>query len=421
MIEQSLNLLKEYFVRGDGVNSGGSRHRLEAPLVGSATDDDLCPIEVFFSSTRASSAVSGGESGGTQHQSTAGNFRYAKTNDNSFLKSLEKEATERRRMKDIAEREAIKRRQYLKHLIDTSIATDVETHPLGRFLHNSIREDLTLEKIKDAREDEQFNASRKVFYVSPSFFTDVIYESWDGVHKRKIVMDLLEQPGVIEPVSDERKPLWSMNDTFKNIVPTIFKQPNIQYMYENNLQNMLLHCSSRLNNETQRVNPRGSIVAYMCLYAPRDDPLVEIVPPKEAGEEYESPPKRQKTGPGMMTTVRGLLCNVLDGTLYKNHSIVNLQNPYTLSGSGESDLEIFCNKVLLYSFYAIFLTYVGVKVCQPNRLPEDRFLVNDKGTKTIKLLRKEVVFDRRTGTWFFLHDGCMKRTGSFWALISYLL
>ena len=211
MIDESLAELKMFFSNSSGNNQMAMFRGLEV-----MDTSDLCPIEVFYSSTEnklTPAAAAGGSSG-----PAAGHFKYAKADDEHFLRSLAEEAQARNLRRDAQEREAIKRRQYLKHMIDNNVVTSVETEPLGRFLHNSLREDVTAMKIRQDYERDEVAAAKKVPYISPAFFSDALYPTSVGINNRKFVMGMVES-GAIRPAAEDTAAAndiipWSTSDTF---------------------------------------------------------------------------------------------------------------------------------------------------------------------------------------------------------------
>ncbi|GFR78638.1 hypothetical protein ElyMa_002267500, partial [Elysia marginata] len=150
--------------------------------------------------------------------------------------------------------------------------------------------------------------------------------------------------GIIAPLDvpfDGNVP-WSTNDTFKWVTQTVFKGPK-WYLYEDNLQRLLLHASSRFT-ETLRLNPRGATTAHVVLFSPDSDPVVDVVnvamnceaDDEVWDDEIPSPPaakrlKRERGKGVVTTTLRGLLAIVNSGKLYSEYTISTLKHPFTLS------------------------------------------------------------------------------------------
>ena len=438
MIDESLFELKRYFSNSSGNNQMTMFRGLEV-----MDTSDLCPIEVFYSSTEnkmTPNAAVGGGSASYSSGPAAGHFKYAKADDEHFLRSLVEEAQARNLRRDAQELEAIKRRQYLKDMINNDLVTSVEMEPLGRFLHSSLREDVTAAKIRQDHEMDEADAAKKVPYISPAFFSDALYPTSVGINKRKFVMGMVES-GAIRPAAedyeDNNNIPWSMSDTFKWITQTVFKGPK-WYMYEDNLQRLLLHAASRMK-ETMRLNPRGGTTVHVILFSPYDDPTVDVVNTGVCAEEedkeeeeqkeednYEPSAKklkRERTGRVMTTTLRGLLANINNGGIYTGFTIATLKQPFVVSEmSCGGDLRVFCDRLLMASFYAVFLTYLKLRVWVPQRLPESYFVTNTRHT-TIKLgSTREVIHDWKSGAWIYPnHKRQLVHTNNFWTLVRHML
>ena len=72
---------------------------------------------------------------------------------------------------------------------------------------------------------------------------------------------------------------------------SVFTPAQAREMYEDNFQRLLLSLAFKLE-ETQKLAPRGAILAYMSLFAPVHDPIIEV--------SLHKP-----------TTLRGLFSNIL--------------------------------------------------------------------------------------------------------------
>ncbi len=430
MIDESLSELKKFFANNSGNNQMVMFKGLEV-----MDTSDLCPIEVFYSSTETKMTPASGASSTSAAATAAGHFKYAKADDEHFLRSLAEEAKARDLRRDAEEREAFKRRQYLKHMIDNDVVTSVETEPLGRFLHNSFREDVTAAKIRQDYERDEADAAKKVPYISPAFFSDALYPTSVGINNRKFVMGMVES-GAIRPAADDVVDgaiPWSTSDTFKWVTHTVFKGVK-WYMYEDNLQRLLLHAASRMK-ETLRLNPRGATTVHGILFSPHDDPTIDVVNTsvsvgcaEEEDEDKECAPpsvkklKRERTGRVVTTTLRGLLANINNGRIYSGFSIATLKRPFTVSETScGGNIRTFCNRLLLASFYAVFLTYLELRAWTPQRLPENYFITNTRHN-TIKLGLREVIRDWKTGVWIYPnHKRQLVHTKNFWTMIRHML
>ena len=204
-------------------------------------------------------------------------------------------------------------------------------------------------------------------------------------------------------------------------------------MYEDNLQRLLLHAASRMK-ETLRLNPRGATAVHVILFSPHDDPTIDAVntgdSAVERGEEEEEdgPPsakklKRERTGRIVTTTLRGLLSNINNGRIYSGFTIATLKKPFAVSEmSCGGNLRTFCNRLLLASFYSVFLTYLKLRVWVPQRLPENYFITNTRHT-TIKLgSTREVIHDWKSGVWIYPnHKRQLVHTKNLWTMIRHML
>ncbi|KAK3755940.1 hypothetical protein RRG08_062923, partial [Elysia crispata] len=126
---------------------------------------------------------------------------------------------------------------------------------------------------------------------------------------------------------------------------------------------------------------RGGILAYVAMFAPDHDPIVEV-------------------SGGGLTTLRGMFSNLLDGSLYEGHSILSLKEMEVDPTFDDGDTKTFCDRALRASFHAVMLTMIGVKACLPERYQDNRFVAGERGVVSIRLpFYKEVIYDEKDGTW----------------------
>lgn len=289
-------------------------------------------------------------------------------------------------------------RRYLKQYID-QVCQEPETQPLSRFLHRHIRETRTIQKMKRA-DDKREKALKEVCYVSSSVLVDGMYPLLEGLNKKKIVDSLREK--YFTPFAESAPVNWSVHDSGLSVVSAVFLPMGPSAAYEDNLQRLLLPSAFRLRTETQRLNPRGAILAYMAMFSPDHDFVVEV--------------PFQKT-----TTLRGLFSNILDGSIYNGYTFLTLTAPLEISQLFEGDLKRFCDRALECSFYAVLLTFLGVSGWTPERYPDDRFVANAQGFTTINLNKKDVLFDHTDRVWMFnVQKGQIAYVREFWRLVSYL-
>lgn len=376
MINEGLELLSKRFVTAVALQQ-------QQPTHGECVvkrKDDLSAIEVFYASTTGTVVPSCASSGVDPNVMLVDASRM----DEELERQQTKDAKTLRAAK---ERENVEYRERLKNRIDQVLPPDErETQPLSRYLHRYIRERATVERMK-TREDLD-KKEHQVYYASFSYLIDGIYPMVDGLHKKRILRDL--RVNYFNRLCTVDNPIqWSAGDASKSIVGTIFAPVKASSMYEDNLQRMFLMPPFDIK-ETQRINPRGVLLAYMAMFAPDHDPLVDIA----------------STTP---TTLRGLFSNVLDGTLYKGKTVASLKSPFEMSDIFDGgDLKTFCDRLLLTSFYSIFLTLLGIKAWMPDRYPEDRFVINTEKFVSVKVPYNEVIYDPKDKTWTF-HDKRLKK------------
>lgn len=373
MINEGLELLSKRFVTAVALQP----ERTHGGVV--KQKDDLSAIEVFYASTTGTVVSSTTSYGADQSAMLVD----ASRQNEELKRQREKDKETVRAAK---EKENFDFRERLKNRIDQILPPDErETQPLSRYLHRYIREKATVERMKT--QEDLDKKEHQVYYASYSYLIDGIYPVVDGLHKKKILRYL--KVNHFKPLCATTNPIqWSAGDASKSIVGTIFAPVKASSMYEDNLQRMFLMPPFDIK-ETQRINPRGVLLAYMALFAHDHDPLVDI--------SSSSP-----------TTLRALFSNVLDGTIYEGRTVASLKSPFEVSDLFEgADLKKFCDRLLLTSFYSIFLTLVGVKAWMSDRYPEDRFVINTKKFVTVKLPFNEVIYDPKDKTWTF-HDKRLK-------------
>lgn len=377
MINEGLRLLSKNFTTR--VGSGSPR---DAPKVSrNVVKDDLSPLEVFYSSTSSTTLAHAGGMGDENNMT----FVIDENMDPNLLSAEDKERLmSYEALRKARETAALNGRNDMKEHISTLTEGDPAAQPLSMFLQRKMRERATLDKLVGVEEEDRETAEvSKVCYVSSSFLVDAVYPVVDGLNKRYIFRRLRscftrlrEAPGDVK---------WALSDADKPVCGTIFAPVQTSSLYEDNLQRLLLTAAFRFRIETQKITPRPAIIAFMAMFSPRGDAVIDI-PPK--------PP----------TTLRGLFANILDGSLYKGHSFATLKDPFSTDDGMETydaDLKRFCDRALLHSYHAVFLTLLGVKVWVPDRYPENRFVANGEGLVTVKIPQGEVIHCPRDDVWIF--------------------
>jgi hypothetical protein len=325
---------------------------------------------MFYASTTGAVVASG-----PSEDNTAFLIDRAKTYDGDLRRHEEKMDRNQRDREDCA------RREHLKHWIDQTLPEE-ETQPLSRYLHRHIRERATVDRMKTTLAETYSSSADRPYYVSYSFLVDGIYPVVDGVHKRNRIRTLREAYFMRLMDNNGAAVQWTSGDANRSVTGTVFGPVITSAVYEDNLQRLFLKPPFDIK-ETQKLNPRGVLLAYMAMFATDHDPLVDV-----AG----STP----------TTLRGLFSNALDGTLYRGITVGSLKAPHEVSDIYEGqDLKLFCDRLMACSYYAVLLTLLGVKAWRADRYPKDRFVINSKGFVTIKLPYWEVIYDDDDGTWTF--------------------
>lgn len=391
MINEGIELLSRRFTTTVGLQQQPQPTQEATCVV--KQKDDLSAIEVFYASTTGTVVSS-------SKNKTENNMTFV------VDKQRSDEETRRRQMRDedafkaAREKEKYKYQESLKRRIDQILPADEpETQPLARYLHRHIREKATVERMRTVENYKK--KTHQVYYASFSYLLDGIYPMVEGLHKRRRIRSLKqyfkELPATGQPVG------WSAGDANKSIVGAIFAPVKTSSMYEDNLQRLFLLPPYDIK-ETQKLNPRGVLLANMATFAHNHDPLVDIAA-------------------ATPTTLRGLFSNVLDGTMYKGLTVSSLRQPFEVSDLYEGgDLKAYCDRFLECSYQAVLLTLIGVKAWVSERYPQDRFVVNSKGFVTFKLPYNEVIHDRKDGVWIFnnkiLKTICF--TGSFDTLLTHM-
>ena len=351
--------------------------------------DDVSPIEMFYASTSGAST--------TKSKMVEESVPFLIDRSKEYCKDR-KEQEERENL-DKKDKADAARREHYKQWIDRTLIEE-ETRPLARYLHRCIREKATLDKMTIEEETRKVS-SGDPHYVSYSFLIDGIYPVIDGIHKEEKV-DSLRKAHFKRIDDNSERVRWTAGDENKTIIGTVFGPVLASARYEDNLQRLFLRPPFDVK-ETQRLNPRGILLAYMAMFAPDHDPIVDI-----AG----STP----------TTLRGLFSNVLDGTLYRGTTMGSLKYPYEVSNLYEGqDIKCFCDRLLKCSYYSVFLTYLGVKAWRADRYPKDRFVIDTQGCVSIKLKYKEVIY-QADDFWIFKsnHFKTICYTNNFSVLITLL-
>ena len=386
MINEGLELIKHHIGTRVGLYNNALSSTSSA-FAATTSPDDLSPHEIFYAST--SSNIRSSESS----LSDTGNSMTFVVDSRRAEMDSETDAVARRRYENsrVAKEKAVKKhREFMKNHIDQTLGGDDAYQPLSRYLHRTLREKATVEKLSSYNkktpeekdeEDEIFaKDNKRVCYLSFSYLVDGVWPIVDGLNKKRLIVGLLRKYFKRLP---ERKMLWSMADAERSVVGTIFSPVTASSLYEDNLQRLLLPSAFRFRMETQKINPRGGILAYVAMFAPDHDPIVEV-------------------SGGGLTTLRGMFNNLLDGSLYEGHSISSLKEMEVDPTFDDGDTKTFCDRVLRASFHAVMLTMIGVKAWLPERYPDNRFVAGEIGEVSIRLpFYKEVIYDEKDGTWVF--------------------
>lgn len=339
--------------------------------------DDLSPIEVFYASTTSTAGI---PSKSTPDSSLT--FVVDKDKERARVELETQLATDESiQTKEIEQKQAAEQhKQFLKAHIDAIVGNDSETQPLSRYLYRHMRTKATVDRLQEERE-EHLKGNRQVQYVSSSFLVDGVYPLAVSVMKKKTIRSLRTNHFINVQPEAPSSVTWGTTDGDRPLVGVVFNPITTSTIYEDNLQRILLTAAFKLE-ETQKLDPRGALLTYMAMFAPEHDPVIEVSLLKP-------------------TTLRGLFSNVLDGKLYQGYSIASLPGPFTTCDLYEGDDQQFCDRVLLCSYYSVYLTLLGVKVWSAGRYPDDRFATDTNGFVTIKLPKGEVIYDEQDGVWIF--------------------
>lgn len=368
MIDEGIDLLEKRFTTVVGLNQPS-----KSKQNGISKKDDLSAIEVFYAST-TSTIVS------TLNSKSENNMTFVVDKLRTDSESISKQKQDEETLRLKREKRDYEYRANLKNYIDRTLPADEQvTQPLARYLHRNIREKATIERMRDTKHDER--KLHQVYYFSYSFLIDGLYPLTEALHKKINIRKLREAHFKYIPNRDQ--PIqWSAGDANKTIVGTIFAPCKSSSVYEDNLQRLFLYPPFDIK-ETQKLNPRGVLLAYMAMFAHNHDPLIDV--------DFITP-----------TTLRGLFSNVLDGTIYNGFTISSLKESFRVSDLYEGDdVKDFCDRLLSSSYYSIGLTFLNVKAWIPERFPQDRFVQNSNGFVSIKLPYNEVIHDRKDGVWIF--------------------
>lgn len=261
-----------------------------------------------------------------------------------------------------------------------------------------MREKNTIDRMKREKEAKKDN-SDTVFYVSSSYLIDGIYPMAVGLYKSRLIRRLRTDHMTLLPSTQRHR--WTAQDADKSVVGTIFTPVTMSSIYEDRLQRLLLHPAFRLR-ETHKLNPRGALLASVAMYASDHDPIVDV--------------HMFKT-----TTLRGIMMNALDGSLYAGMTFSSLKSPFEVSSEVvDEDSQKFCNDILRCSFQAVCLTMIGVKCWRSDRLPENRFAENNEGFITIKSQAKEVIYDHTDDVWMLKYNKKLCYVQDFKSLLGYI-
>ena len=403
MIKKGLDLFETRFVKkvGGSVDTNGCSEPQQKRF---KPTEELSCIEIFYASTANNSARRKSDSMMT--------FLVDKRKVNEIT---DRDMVNFEMMRDMETEEANKKR--CREQIDSHIACTLisdQTKHLQGFLERHMREKATIERMKRTNDKKDNNEEKNVCYITSSFLVDCIHPMLDGMNKRSLIDKLKKEHfEKVEPTEDMVK--WSHSDADLPLLSAVFGPVVENAIYENNLQSLLLPPAFRLR-ETQKLDAKGPLIAFMALFAPDHSHLVEVFI-------------------GQPTTLRGLFSNLLDGTIYEGYSISTLQRPLKVIEQYQGDLMIFCNNVLKYSYYSVFLTFLKIKAWRSDRYPENRFVTNDNTLiaqqcvmgegensdfTTIILPEGEVIYDVKDDYWIYQRKGNFLWCPDFNTLLKHL-
>ncbi|GFR76040.1 hypothetical protein ElyMa_005791400 [Elysia marginata] len=316
-----------------------------------------------------------------------------------------------------AERCVRVQRQVLEKKINDFICGDDVLSPLGRHLHRCLRERQQQQHTRDEQpvtEEEEDNNDKKndrVRYISTSFLLDGVYALVEANHKRAVISDIKTKHFAEAPPGSSAR--LNLIDSELSVRHTIFHDKRLSTTYEDNLQRLLLSPAFGFNH-TMRLAPRGALVAHVAMFSPEDDPELQLDGPNAE-----------------VTTLRALLMNIIDGSLYHGMTIGGLLSspPLTcrIDGNFDSDrLKHFCDNLLLASHRATLLTFLRFKPWRSGMYPSERFIINSTSGLLITIKSRDVILDDVSGHWLYAVKGTNKTreiryASSFDALLYQLL
>ena len=377
LIKRGLDLLEPRFSR----RVGGCVEEKRGKTATDSTGESLSHIEMFFAST------SGGMTSSSSEKSD--NLMTFLVDDELEAKrtALTMGESDLVVQKIHEERERIQRGKDMDSHIARTLDGD-KSIPLKHYLERHLRERATIERMSFVEKEIEAARGEKVSYLTPSFLIDGIFPMLRGFKKSEMMSEI--RSSVFREIESGHDIRWAHGEADNPILSAVFAPAVASAVYQDNFQELLLPAPFRLNN-TMKINPKGPIIAFIAMFSPDHDPLVDL----EIGRP---------------TTLRGLFANLLDGNMYSGFSISSLKQPIQVDNAyAGTDLYTFCNKSLEASYRAVMLTILKQRVWRSDRYPDNRFVTNINGVSerdihrfvTIKLPKDEIIHDVKEGYWIF--------------------
>lgn len=267
--------------------------------------------------------------------------------------------------------------------INKTMMNDPRVLNLAMYLTRALREKRTTRTLQLFEEERRKRVEGRVSYISASFFFDGLLPLYVGVDKKRVFSRLITNL-TFTPAPGNNSIRWTINGN-SHVTTTVFTN-KLGGKYEEILSRLLLSPVFRLRTHTQRMSPRGALLAYMAMFAPITDPVLL----------------------DQNTTLRGLFANVLDGAVFKGMTFASLlmTPPLPINcmdgvvGEYQRDLVAFCNNVINRGWQAVFLTLLGVQVWTSTCYPEEWFLSDPEKGDNIKITQGTVVL-HGANTWIF--------------------
>ncbi|RUS71485.1 hypothetical protein EGW08_020736 [Elysia chlorotica] len=267
----------------------------------------LCPLEVFYATTRLSTRLKTPESAPGSH------FKFV--DDSPRLAAMEEEMRFRQMRRKSWEAGIDEWRMRESETIASVTGASSCLESLGRFLMAGVRESVTSQKFSMDSKEEAWLRTKKALHVSPSLFWDGLFIANVALMRRRFVLNYAD--GLRRAKLSSRGVPWSSRDEHHGIATSLFVSPHVQ-LYEDTLQELLLSRACRLRTDTQKLAPRGLLVAMVAIIAPYGDPVIEYT---------------ADDMPVSSTTLRGLVWNAMSGELYGKMLITELAQPFRINES----------------------------------------------------------------------------------------